>query len=131
MPALLLSSLDVLCFYAVFRTTSASFLNTLAIQSTTNNMVTNTIQILNSSTSKQYNVALQTVTFVGYVGNYFIPSSKSNFSNFSYRRVRLLRVRVVMNADTSTKRASLKCWDLVLVFCKRRPFLTNWLIVAS
>ena len=77
---------------AVLGTGLVSLCYTLCIKSTTNDVVTNTGQVLNSSaTDKNNRVFLKVVSYSGDIGCYFDPVGKTNSCDFTKSRVRLLR----------------------------------------
>lgn len=85
----LLSCLGSLC--AVLGAGLISLGNALCVESSSDNVVTDTGQILNSSASDENNrVLLQIVTDTGNVRCYFVTVGKLNSGNFSHSGVGLL-----------------------------------------
>ncbi len=76
----------------IFRTTLFTSVNTGGIQCTTDNVVTNTWQILHTTTADQYDrVLLQVVAFTWDVGIHLLVVRKTNTGYFTKRGVRFLR----------------------------------------
>ena len=102
----------------VLRTAAATLVNAKAVQSTTNDVVTNTGQVLHTATAnKNDGVLLKVVTLTADLGDNFFAIGKANFSNFTKSGVRLLRrTRHHLKADATTLRTAMKSARLRLLF---------------
>ncbi len=86
----LFACLRTLC--TVLGTSLHTLCNTLCIQCTTNDMVTNTREVLHTAASDQNNaVLLKVVTYTGNIGCYFNTVGQSYSGNLSDSGIRLLR----------------------------------------
>jgi len=70
----------------VFGATATPTINPEAVQRSTNDVISNTRQILYSTPTNQHDrVLLKIMTFAGDVGNYLVPVCQAHFGDFSQR----------------------------------------------
>jgi len=75
-------------FYSVFGAASASLFHTLTIQGAANDVITNTIQVFDSPSTKQNNtVLLKGMSLIGNVGNDLVSRRKTHLGNLANCRI--------------------------------------------
>ena len=104
--------LAVYLFRALGTVAAASLLALVdcsAVESSADDLVTNTRKVLNTTTAdKHHGVLLEVVTFAGDVGRYFHAVDEADTANLTKSRVRLLRGgRVDLGANAALLRAVL------------------------
>src|SRR6476469_3088605 len=96
-------------------------LHTLGIEGATNDLVTDTREVLNAAATDEHNgVLLQVVANTGDVGGNFNAAVEAHTCNLTQSRVRLLRGRGVhAGANTAAHRAAVKRGSLGLLDLRR------------
>ena len=114
-------SVDLICLFlgflnAVLGATATTFFNSLAVQGTTNDVITNAGKVLyTTTTNKNDRVFLQVVSFARNVHGDLFPVTQANTGNLSKSRVRLFRGHGThLQANTLLLRALFKHWRLTL-----------------
>ena len=113
---LLLLSLRTLC--TILRTALCTVCDTCGIQSTTNDVITYTGEVLNTTTTYQYDrVFLQVVALSWDVRVHFLLVCQTHTGNFSHCRIRLLRCcSIDTNAYTTTLGTIVQRGRLALIY---------------